>query len=38
MDELPAEAQKFFVALLPKLSSKHVNQLFRENFTELSQL
>lgn len=38
MDELPSEAQAFFVALLPKLHSKHVNQLFRENFTEIAKL
>lgn len=38
MDELPSEAQAFFVALLPKLYSKHVNQLFKENFTETTHL
>ena len=38
MDELPAEAQSFFVALLTKLNNKHVNQLFKDNFTDDSQL
>lgn len=38
MDELPSEAQSFFVALLPKLHSKNVAQLFRENFTDISKL
>lgn len=38
MEELPAEAQAFFVALLPKLSIKNINQLFKDNFTEGQQL
>ena len=38
MDELPTEAQNFFVALLTKLNSKHVNQLFKDNFNEATQM
>ena len=34
LDELPVQAQKFFVGLLPKLQSKSVLQLFEDNFSK----
>jgi hypothetical protein len=37
-DELPAEAQAFFIAVLPKLSNKNIAQLFKDNFSEEQQL
>lgn len=38
MDELPAEAQLFFVGLLPKLHYKHILELFHNNYSEVQKL
>ncbi len=33
MDELPSEAQAFFILILSKLSNKNISQLFKDNFS-----
>ena len=38
MDQLPAEAQSFFISILPKLTSKNIAFLFQENFNDENQL
>lgn len=38
MDQLPSEAQTFFISILPKIDSKNVAQLFRDNFNSDQQL
>lgn len=38
MDQLPSEAQTFFISILSKLSNKNVSQLFKDNFSAEDQL
>ena len=38
MDELPNEAQSFFISILPKISNKNIVFLFKENFSDETQL
>ncbi len=38
MDQLPTEAQSFFISILPKLNSKNIVQLFKDNFSSEEKL
>jgi hypothetical protein len=38
MDQLPAEAQSFFISILPKLTSENIGILFKQNFKDESKL
>lgn len=38
MDQLPAEAQNFFISILPKLTNENIGILFKQNFKDENKL
>ena len=38
IDQLPAEAQAFFISILPKISLKDIAELFDTNFSDENKL
>jgi hypothetical protein len=38
IDQLPSEAQTFFISILPKLTNKNIVFLFKENFSDEAKL